>query len=514
VTAAAQDRAELSSYAAGRWPSLVRALVLLGCPPRHAPTLAAEAVSRLIDRCADDDWVDLDVVLAGELVAAWEDDGTPWWTRPGLCSDDDLDGTDLPDLLAALDRWTPAHRARAAVAATLGLTPDQLSAAVGPVEGPVPVLPAGVADPAAAVAALPVGEVRVAEAEARSVARRRADRGRTLVALVVALAATAMAVPLVATALDRAPAAPAERSAPPPTSREVEPPPVDPGVPVGRRPVLVPAPWYDGRRVHLADRTVRVPGVRAMSLAFDGVVATDRRGRVVHVRSGGATEVIGRTGPGSSALAGGDLAAWIDGRTVALQPLGAGGAGGGVRVEMPAGARVVAVDAGMVHVDSPRGALVLDGSGLVEDGGQPQVLDVAGEVVLSRQGLSLQVRSAVGGRELDGYDGLLSPGGTHALVRALASSSTAATRVLVVATGAEVVVPLPEGSVVDSSFGSDDQATFVVARPDASPYLADASPAPRDEYPGHDIVVCDLGTGLCRAVAQAPDSDAVPLLAR
>ncbi|MDO9455694.1 hypothetical protein, partial [Nocardioides sp.] len=187
------DPGEVAAYADGRWPVVVRTLVLLGAPPRHAVALATEAVGRLFHRSADDQWLDLDAVLAAEVVDVWEADRTAWWRRADLQVDEDLDGTGVPEALVLLDVLPPAERARLVVGAVAGLTSDQLDDVLGPAVSS-PLVGAWRDDLARVAVAIPVGDAHLDEARGLSDGRRRQGRGLAVAGLVAGLVAATVAV--------------------------------------------------------------------------------------------------------------------------------------------------------------------------------------------------------------------------------------------------------------------------------------------------------------------------------
>ena len=339
---------ELSAYVAGRWPVVVRTLVLLGAPPSYAEELAVTAAGRLLARLGgptgDDSWWDLDALLLAETVEAWESDRTPWWRR----ADEPADLAAGLDELDALDLLTPAARARVVGAAVAGLSAEQLDEVLGPESAHRPVA-ADLVDLAglgALALAVPVGEPAVDAARARAARPVRRDRGLAVAGLVLGVAAAAALGWAGLRAVDPQPG-PAPSAAQ--TSRATERSSLVREAPparfTGRG--LVPAPWYDGRRVHLAGRAVAVRGVVAMARTGDGVVATDRAGRVLLVRDDGTVRALGRTRPGSVVVADPTTSdvAWVDAASGSVV-----GRGPAVRTAVP-GVDLVAVDGGRVVLD-------------------------------------------------------------------------------------------------------------------------------------------------------------------
>ena len=516
-------RGEVEAFAAGRWPVVVRTLVLLGAPLSHAPVLAAEAAGRFLQRSTEDQWVDLDVVLAAEVVGAWEDDTTTWWTDTGQQDDAEAD---LVETLQRLDLLDPVTRARLVLASVAGLTADQLDAVLGPDSTGAPAL--ATADELAWVAAsVPVDDARLDEARTRGV-RRRHGRGAVLAGGAAALVG---AVAVVALAVDVVDPQPAESpDAATPTASDGSAAPVLRAPPVGttRGPDLTPVAWYDGRRVHLRGRSVPVPGVRAMVRVGDGVVAVDAGGLVLRVNIVGY-EPVGRTGPGAVVVA--DAAqrsvAWVDASTgdVVVDGVGAGaGTAGSQRVlDVPAGSRVVALDRDEVFVDGPTGPRRLDLDGEPLASAPAGLLDVAGgtQVAQSDASTLTVTRPGAPALRLDGVGARIADGGGVLLTRDVDQGSAPLDVVYDLRTGQRLPVPLPAGAiVVDAAFDPAGRVTFVLARTSGSRYAV-VQPGESDDLPpGFDLVVCDLdgpegadGPACQGDASLVLDPDAPPVLA-
>ena len=239
--------AELTAYAAGRWPVVVRTLVLLGAPLPHAADLAVLAVARLLARCAEEDWLDLDAVLAAETVEVWERRPHAWWHRPALRDDGALAGTGVLEACAVLDALPPAERARLVVAARRRAdAPSSSTTCSGPgprrAWGPrgattwptwprrCPSGTPGCGRPAPARPGVAAADARLTAIALVGRPGRRRRRG------------------------GRRPRArrPAAGPAPQPAAASRTGEPAAPR----RGPDLLPVAWYDGRRVHLSDRIV------------------------------------------------------------------------------------------------------------------------------------------------------------------------------------------------------------------------------------------------------------------
>ncbi|MFB9313887.1 hypothetical protein [Nocardioides plantarum] len=522
---------ELSSFAAARWPVVVRTLVLLGAPPSYAAELAVTAVGgflgRLGGRSDEDSWLDLDTVLVAETIEAWESDRTAWWDRPPPPSsssrdDDGRDGESddlgLRRALDELDTLTPAARARL-VAAAAGLSREQVEDALGP-DPDLGWSGAGTAragpDLAALARGVPVGVARVDSAHALVRQSTRNCRTVAVTTLVLALVLAAV-LTYVVLARDPQPAP----SPTPPGSTGATPVPGSAGVAPGSR--GVPVAWSDGRVVHLpddGDRTDRrdrrpsgvlLAGVTSLAGTDRGVVTTDGAGRVVQVHTGGEVTTLGRTAPGRQAVATGSVASWVQAGTgeLVVQVLG----GGRDQVAVGRGARVVAIDGSRVYAETATGSVVVTARPTGTRGlrgvraRRSALLDVASDVRVGRRldGL-LEVAVPGGARfEVAGEGAVLSDDG-----RFLALRTGATLTLLDVGRQEPVPLPLPaDAVVVDASFDDDGGLVLAMRR---GPSLIPDGYGDRDARPGYDLVACSVPEVACEVRESTYDVDRPPVL--
>lgn len=499
--------AELTAYAAGRWPVVVRMLVLLGAPPPHAGDLAVRAVDRVLARCADEEWLDLDAVLAAETVEVWEDDRTDWWHHPGLRDDTALEGTRVPASYAVLDALAPAERARLVVEAVAGLSAEQLDDVLGP-GAPSRLGAAWRADLAQVAESIPVGEARLREVRARRSGGRR--RGAVVATVVAGLVAAAGALVVGRALVDPQPA-PVD-SGPAATSGSSSP-------VVPRGPDLLPVAWYDGRSVHLSDRIVVAPRLRSVARLGDGVIGVEAGGRVVLVLGVGTVEQVGATAPGARVVSDPTraVAAWVDRDTgqLAVVRLDRGIS----RVALPPRTQVLAIDRDDVYVQSPSGTRRVRLDQLDSVAALPGVVDAANGVLVREFGEGFVGADGVAGSDttisFPGRDGWLSDDGGYLLTRNVESGAAPPSVVYDLRARTAVPLPLPASSVVvDAAFATlSDLVTFVLARANGTEYPADW-PRGQDYAPGFDLVVCDLSERTCQRDAQVFDTDVAPVLAR
>lgn len=489
----------MTAYAAGRWSHVVRAFVLLGAPAHHAPALAAEAVSRLLDW--RDDATDPDVALGAEVVQAWERDRTAWWAEPA---------DEEPDL-TALDVLLPADRARVALRDGLGLTAAQTDDVLGPALGPVPASAASV--PAPTIDAVETGEPRLDEARSRRVARRRRRR-RTAVGAVaaVAIVATAPVVPGLSGG------APVDGAATSPTPAVGD---ATPGTTVVRLVTVrtVPGTWYDGRRIHLRDRVVTLPDVVGMARLRGGVLATDTDGVVRHVRASGSVTVVGRTLAGQVAASdpGASTAAWVDprGDRVVVRELES--EAGSLRVDAPGVEAVVALDGDRVYVSGADLAGQPSSAGrftVVE--APPGLLDAADGALLTTAGSDdVEVTGVLDDvSRVRGNGGTLSDGGRWLLTRDDTVAGSPPSRVVDLTTDAALDLPLPPATgIVTDAVLERSRVTFVLETRQGVQYPPDR-PRSRGFQPGFTLVVCELATAGCYTGPEVFGEASRPLLAR
>ncbi len=506
-----RDTGSFVTFAVGRWPVVVRMLVLLGAPPRQAEDVATTAVGTFLERCEHDDWLDLDVTLTAVVVDTWERDRTPWWRRPELRTDDELAGTGVPEVLGTLDVLTPTQRARVVAGVVAALTPEQLDEALG-AAGPAP---SGTWDDDVArlAPAIPVGEPRVAQARALLVERRRGGRRRVVAGVVAGLLVAVGLITVGVRAVDPQPVPDAAGGAS--TAASTPRPSSSPSRPAYSGPDLVPVAWYDGRLVHLPGRTVPVPRVVALVRVGDGVVATDDRGRVLHVGAGGAVETLGRTTPGARVVAdpAALAAAWVDATSGAVVVRSVRGRATVLPTGPDGRPRVVALDDGTVFVDRAGGQPLTRAGDVVALQAPDGLLDVAGGTQARQRDPDLvQVSSGHQASGVPGRDGTLSDDGDYLVTRDLDASGDPLRSVVDLEPGTPLPLDLGARALVrDAAFG-EGTVTFVVEDHNGIQYPPDR-PRGRGFIPGFTLVVCDLASVSCQAGVEVFGTNARPLLA-
>ncbi|MDO9456293.1 MAG: hypothetical protein Q7T52_09395, partial [Nocardioides sp.] len=294
-----------------------------------------------------------------------------------------------------------------------------------------------------------------------------------------------------------------------------------PGLPTRERVVLVrgdgdpPAPWYDGKLVHLGDVTVAVDRLRTLVRVADGVAGVQDDGTVVVVTPEGF-QPLGQARGGSAVVAspGSPGVAWLDvdaDLAVARVPPAM------VEQNLPLGARLVARDAGATYVALRQdGYLVVDDDGTTVRRSGPVPLDVAGgtQVVATSRGLRVEG----GGRTLElvgtgAFGARLSDDGRYLLTSEATSSSSALAVVVDVRDGRTVRLPVPDdGRVVDAAFGGRGVLTLVLSRPEGARFPA-RTPRGDGAQPGYDLVTCRLRVGTCETAAQLDSVPDPPLVA-
>lgn len=506
-----RDELDLSSYAAARWATAVRVVVLLGRPPEHAAVLAREALARLDDQ-RPDAAVDLDVALARTLLDVVRDDRTPWWERPE--PDDAEAPAGLAELEPALDALTPAARARLVLAGVARLEPDQVDDVVAAdrdddADAPDAEAVGLVAD---AVAVPPYASVSGVAAVERRRARRRWRRAGVAIGVVAVLALVLVVVRAFqgATGLPAAtPTSPTTAPSPVPSPSTAPPVTLEPPRTDG-----VPVPWYVPGRLTLPGGRVTVADVTALAQVSDRLVlATLDDRRLVLAPAYGTLIALGRVRPGDRFVTDPDerIAAWIDRHersaeaggqlidTLMVRDLDTGTDIGGEVVTTDT--RVVAIDDGLVYVADAGGySIVRTNTSLQERHDGVDLLDVASGVraTAPRAGRVRIQAPGAAPTDLPGVGAQVSDDGRYALVESPPGSRRAAFIVVDVALGTTTELPRREqGRSVAAAFAPDGRVVFVIARPPTT----------------YDLISCDLVPVTCRLDVRLSDLTAAPLLA-
>jgi hypothetical protein len=286
---------DFAGYVGARWPSLVRTLVLLGCPVDDAPDVVATGLARCRRgwrEAAEHD--DLDVVVHRAILDAWSERlRGRWWDGLRPRRDDDWP---LPDL-SVLDRLTPEVRTGLVLRRFAALDPAQAVGVAGrEAGGPLPAVPDGPTLRAAGdsvVVFAPPDDQLLASNGGRG-PRRRLAVIAGIVAIVLALVGWSVVV--------------SERDEP-----------VEGDDPLGlvepsrsRNPAGVA--WYASDVLHLANATYVVPLLRDLAVLGSGAVYGDDDGRVVHLFDDGVRILLGTKDPAVRLVASSKLGwvAWVD----------------------------------------------------------------------------------------------------------------------------------------------------------------------------------------------------------
>ncbi|WP_193611769.1 hypothetical protein [Nocardioides lijunqiniae] len=338
-----RDDGDLAAYAAARWPSMIRTLVLLGVAPHRAAYVAEGAVARLRDDWRHrDELGDLDSHAFRVLLEARSRERDE---APDAAADHDLapDDPDWPALRRRLERLPDQERAAAVLDAATDLAPDQVEAVLGDAARG----PDDLREPLArAASAVPLPAFSFDDVVARHRVERRERRVRTarragVLALVVAVVAGGWTWW-------------ATRPGPPPGLSDVA---------VERRDNPAPVGWYADGTLRLDVVALRIEDLQSFARVPRGAVYADGSGEVVLVDSGGDRTRLGEQAPdGAFAASAPDgLVAWVD---VAGEPelrvydLAADEVV--TSVPVAAATRVLAIDDGRVYVAGPDGAFVLE----------------------------------------------------------------------------------------------------------------------------------------------------------
>lgn len=289
---------DFHGFVGARWPSLVRTLVLIGCPVDLAPEVVATGLSRCRrhwrEAVLHDD---LDVVVHREVLSAWEERrrGT-WWTALQPGSEDDWPAPDL----SALDRVTPEVRAGLVLSRFAALDRAQVVAVAGRAAGgPLPDRPDATTLRAAGESVL----VTAPDPEDLVVDGAPWWRRRWVVAVAGALT---IAVVLGGGTWWANRDAEVDRNEQQPVGLSA----VEPK----RSPNPAGVAWYADDVLHLANATYVLPTLRDLALLSPGAVYGDVDGRVVYLADDGTRTLLGTKDPMVPLVASDSLGwvAWVD----------------------------------------------------------------------------------------------------------------------------------------------------------------------------------------------------------
>ncbi|WP_243059733.1 hypothetical protein [Nocardioides sp. SR21] len=329
-----RNDADFTGYLAARWPSLVRSLVLIGCPRREAEELAVAGLVRCYpsyDRVRESD--DIDVHVYATVLDGWHHR-----LRHGeVPAEEPVAEEETDDVLlrreieAELATLTAAQREQRVLRYVAELDDEQvadvLERAPGAERGRFSEVDYRIARETIEVSLPPYDEI-VRRAQA---VRRR--RGR------IAVASTAAGVLVVAGLTWLA------------TRPEPGPEPNEPKVEKAKNPI--DQAWYGNGLVHLQNVTVEVPQVDDLVEVGGGVIYAGADRVLVRVGPNGELSRLGTKGFGSRIVASDERgwAAWVGGPSDNPEMVVHDVATGEdvARVTVPPGSRAVALDQNRVY---------------------------------------------------------------------------------------------------------------------------------------------------------------------
>lgn len=329
-----RNDADFTGYLAARWPSLVRSLVLIGCPRREAEELVVAALVRCYpsyDRVREND--DIDVHVYEAVLDVWHHR-----LRHGdLPAEEPVVEEETEEVLlrreieAELGSLSPAQREQRVLRYVAELDEEQvadvLERAPAAERGRFSEVDYRIARETIEVSLPPYDEI---VRRAQAVRRRRAR---------VAVASTVAAVVVVAglTWLTARPGPEAE--------------PNEPEVERARNPI--DQAWYGNGRLHLQNVTVEVPQVDDLVEVGGGVIYAGADRVLVRVGPNGELSRLGTKAFGSPVVASDERgwAAWVGGPRDNPEMVVHDVATGDdvARVTVPPGSRAVALDQNRVY---------------------------------------------------------------------------------------------------------------------------------------------------------------------
>jgi hypothetical protein len=508
--------ADFEGYLAARWPTLVRTLVLLGCPQEIASDVALDAVAECRAKwAASRARGDVDVVVHHALLTSWDERRrTPWWQ--------DLEPPETSvgapaETMRHLDQLTPEVRTLLVLQRHAGLDRGQSVAALGHRGADDLAAAPTAAELRTAVVDVPVlappDAQALVQSEREQHQRRRARHATRALAVAVPVLLVAAGI---AWQLSRGEPDDALESV---AVQHVENP--------------AEVAWYADGRLHLDHVVLDVPAVRQLAPVRGGAAYGDEQGRVVYVGADGSRTVLGHKEP-ATALVVSNEHGWVvwaaaDGAdqrlvvhelstssTVATRELVPAGEWDGSGTLDADGVQPVALDGGTVYyMDGAGGHAWTVASNEVEDLGANRLVD-------AREGLkAYQVNPGViqvapsdsGGFAVPGAGADFSRGGDLVLTRDVREQASFGPVLLYdTQTGADVSVGLGAADVaLAAQLGPDRTVTYIIARAEDRPENADFL---RSSFSGQlELRTCDVDTGQCEALERFPSTGSRPLLA-
>jgi hypothetical protein len=502
---------DFAGYVGARWPSLVRTLVLLGCPA----TLAPDVVSTGLSRCRKgwrqaSAYDDLDVVVHRAVLEAWEERlrGT-WWSGLRPRSDSDWP---VPDL-SGLDRMPPEVRAGLVLRRFAALDQSQAVAVAGrDAGGPLPPLPdvatlRSMGD--SLVVFAPPAEEELAAATASWWRRRGPVTVAGLVALALVLGGGTWWANRGADDASDSERFSLDTVAPSRTRNPAE------------------VAWYAEDVLHLANATYVLPTLRDLAVLGAGAVYGDDDGRVVYLADDGTRTLLGTKDPVVPFAVSNKLGwvAWVDpaGANPRLLVYDIGQADIVGDLDLPASrsgpqdepdTRPVAIDQEAVYFVTSEGSRAwrpIRDPGFVEEIDQAGLLDVSSATRMFQLDPTLVLLDQPFFNEaypVRGRGGEMSEDGDFALTRSPEDGS-----VLVYDTRSgepvDVAPPRPL-DVVDVTLAPEGAITYLTVDPDAFD-----TQEGNDSHPIRgELVTCQLDDGACESLASFVLDSEAPILAR
>lgn len=504
-----RDDADFAAYLVARWPSLVRALVLLGCPQHEAEDLARAGLAESYgswDRVTREE--DVDVFVYRAVLDRWhraqqgvDPEGAPVPPHHGGGdAGQELDEAErLRWEVAAELAALPVERREALVLRFVAdLTPSQVGDVLGEPVGVVPPRRPEqdyhLASEAIDVLAPQVGDV-VGEAR-----RQRRRRFRTTGLAVAALLVIAGAVAWFSTRPEPAPSTP---------------------LVVTRATNPVDVAWYAAGRLHLHDVVVELPRLTDLVEVGHAAVYTDSGGRVAVVDDGGHRRYVGEKDPGTRtplvASVESGWAAWVDvseGRPqlfvydLARDRLLAAR-------DVEAGSAAIAIDQDRVYYATPDGDLFwmppdgssvfLDRDGLADVSSATRVYQTGSRIDIVQPFFSVSYLRP-------GVSPQLSPGGTYVLARPPGSRDPGYRPLLYDArSGDSLETGFAEDELtLGAAFGPNHTVSYFVVR---AADLRAGSGLEDDADPLVVLRTCDIATAACYDVVPVANAGIDPVFA-
>ncbi len=499
--------ADFAGYVTARWPTLLRTVVLIGCPRSDAEAVVETGLAHCYlawDRTRHVD--DMDVHVYQEVLRAWHhhpirshppDEPEPIW--PVLADDEHDDQAMLRHAVETeLVALEPQRRTAAALTLVADLSGRQVVDVLEPPGGVPPErAPRLVVDhlreasEAIEVLAAPYDRI-VGRARAE---RRRRRRTTVLWVLgLVALAAIAVAVSLL-------------------TGGEDSPPPPDTTVVVSSNPVDIA--WYADGRLHLERVVVEVPPLAEIAELDGGVVYADITGEVVFVSRDGARTHLGQQAVGG-ALAVSNATGWAswadisgDQPTIVVYDVDREALVGVLTLPYDEPDPTGPPDPTLIAIQQDAVYFAHDGLSYrwsAPDGParrleRPGLLDLEASARAYQDGSAIDLVQSffqVSFRR-PGFGVTLSQGGTYALSRETRREGPFSPLLYDVRTGRRLSTGVrPDETVVDAAFGHNQTAVYFVGAPSDRALV---------------LRSCVLGTDVCENLVPVPPSEDLPVLA-